>query len=123
MAALRTLREIYGRHFPLCRLGLELDDIAYLNVVRCRTSKNALPGQGLVSICIDAHLKRWLELLEPRVVIFLGTWAFKRAAHIVRELNIPCGYIDRNRSLDSAALDKNRRRVIALVRRVIGNAR
>jgi len=145
MAALRTLRDqpngesftalssvlrevmklwpVYTRHFPLRKLGLELDQVAYFNVVRCRTSKNALPGSGLVSNCIDAHLKHWLELLKPRVVIFLGTWAFRHAGHIVRELQIPCHYINRDRSLDRRARATNRTRVLTLVQGVIGNAR
>ncbi len=112
---------VYTRHFPLRKLGLELDQVAYFNVVCCRTTENTLPGRDSVSHCIDAHLKRWLELLEPRVVIFLGTWAFKRAGHIVRELHIPCDYINRNRSLDKRARTENRERVITLVQRAIVN--
>jgi hypothetical protein len=42
---------VFRRHFPLSEAGLTLDDVAYFNVVRCRTKGDAKPGSKMVSNC------------------------------------------------------------------------
>jgi len=112
---------IHCKYFPLKECGLELDDIAYFNVVRCRTVKNSAPGKGVIVNCLK-HFERWVDLLHPKVLIFLGKWAFKSAGHIPCQRGIPFDFIDRDRSLNKKERDKNRARIIALVKQVIFNA-
>ena len=46
---------VHGRYFPLAEAGLSLDDIAYCNVVRCRTLANAKPTTSVASTCARTH--------------------------------------------------------------------
>jgi hypothetical protein len=55
---------IHAAHFPLKECGLELADIAYFNLVWCRTIGNAAPDKAMVEAC-RAHFARWLYLLKP----------------------------------------------------------
>jgi len=62
---------VHGNYFPLEECGLTLDEIAYFNVVRCRTHRNSVPGRHAVNNCMH-HFKRWVEILQPNVVVFIG---------------------------------------------------
>ena len=107
---------VCGNYFPLEDSGLELDEIAYCNVARCRTEGNARPSKTMAAECIKNHFCRWLELLRPRAVIFIGKWAHERGAQFVSERQIPCDFMNRQRSLSSEARSENRQRVAAFVR-------
>jgi len=111
---------VHGNYFPLSECGLTLEDIAYCNVVRCRTTKDAMPSDHTARTCSQSHLARWVSLLAPRVVVFIGKWAFERGHSIVDRHGIPCDYMNRQRSLSSEARLENRERVSELVRRVAG---
>ena len=65
---------VFATHFPLAECGLRLDDIAYINVVRCRTAANATPSLNITRACIDNHFIRWLDWLQPHVVVCIGKW-------------------------------------------------
>jgi len=104
---------IHGRYFPLAECNLTLNDIAYINVVRCRTVGNAAPNEKIVGNCLG-HFKYWVEALQPNVIIFLGKWAYQHAKHIPDNLEIPCDFINRMRSLSSTERESNRKRVISL---------
>jgi len=120
MKALRAVLPgwpLHGRHFPLEECGLTLDQIAYCNVVRCRTQRNATPSRRLSETCIERHFCRWLELLDPSVVVFLGKWASDRARWAVEERQIPHAFINRDRSLSREQRAENRSQVADLVRR------
>jgi len=106
---------VHGSYFPLKECGLNLSDIAYFNVVRCRTTKNAQPGKYLVGNCSD-HLGHWLAELDPKVVIFIGKWAHDNAAHLVSARGVPHGYMNRDRSLSTYERKRNRDEVVSLVR-------
>jgi hypothetical protein len=110
---------IHGRYFPLNECGLKLDDIAYFNVVRCRTVNNSAPGKGMVVNCLE-HFDRWVDLLNPKLLIFLGKWAFDAASHIPFQREIPCDFINRDRSLSFVKRAQDRARVVALVKQVVG---
>jgi uracil-DNA glycosylase len=69
-----------GNYFPLEESSLTLEDIAYFNLVRCRTRGDAKPGINTVTNCLRAHFGRWLDQLSPRVVVFIGKWTADRAA-------------------------------------------
>ena len=96
---------IHGNYFPLKECGLELDDIAYFNVVRCRTEENSSPGKGVIGNCLK-HFDAWVDLLHRKVLIFLGKWAFKAAGHIPVQRGIRYAFINRDRSLNKKERDQ-----------------
>lgn len=110
---------VHGNYFPLVDCGLTLNDIAYFNVVRCRTQKNSAPGKLVINNCLH-HFKHWLDVLQPKVVVFIGKWAFDKAGHFPNQLGIPCDFMNRERSLSSAEREENRKRIVAMVRNVAG---
>ncbi|MFM2449276.1 MAG: Uracil glycosylase superfamily [Pseudomonadota bacterium] len=107
---------VHGNYFPLDECGLSLQDIAYFNVVRCRTSGDAKPGINSVNSCLNNHFGRWLDNLAPRVVVFIGKWAADRASQEVARRGIPLTFMNRQRSLSSLERIQNRRTVVQLVR-------
>lgn len=108
-----------GEYFPLNECRLSLENIAYFNVVRCRTQKNSMPGKFVARNCLT-HFENWLLMLKPSAVIFIGKWAFDNAGHIPKQHGIPCDFMNRERSLSNAAREENRQRVATLVRNIIG---
>ena len=106
-------------YFPIAECGLSLDDIAYINVVRCRTEGNAAPGSNITRACIDNHLLRWLDWLQPRVVVCIGKWAHDNIAALLEERSIPNAFMNRRRSLSSGERRENKAEVVNLVRRVV----
>jgi hypothetical protein len=89
---------IHGSYFPLRECGLKLDQIAYCNVVRCRTRRNAAPGPRVVRACIETHFGPWLDLLAPRAVVFVLKWAHDR-----RVISLTVDASQRGSSIASAA--------------------
>ena len=67
---------VHNNYFPLAACGLTLNDIAYCNLVRCRTQANRTPNRSLVTRCVDQHFDRWIGWLEPQVVVFIGKMGF-----------------------------------------------
>jgi uracil-DNA glycosylase len=69
---------IYDEFFSLEECGLDVTEIAYCNVVRCRTEKNGngywAPNSKVVEAC-RPHLLRWIRLLRPTAVILIGKWS------------------------------------------------
>ncbi|MGH9632669.1 MAG: uracil-DNA glycosylase family protein, partial [Bryobacteraceae bacterium] len=108
---------IHRRYFPLSECGLGLRDIAYCNVVRCRTANDQRPYRSVATTCMNEHFTRWLKLLAPKAVVFLGKWAHDQASEIVDGFDIPNTFINRQRSLSSIERAKNRTEVISLVLR------
>ena len=113
---------IFRTYFPLTECGLKLNDIAYINVVRCRTEGNATPGVQITRTCISSHFIRWLDWLEPRVVVCLGKWAYDKIAYELEVRGISKTFINRNRSWTNYERHRNRREVATLVRGVLGNS-
>lgn len=102
-------------YFPLEECGLSLEDIAYCNVVRCRTVENSVPSKELISNCTEKHFLNFVNAIEPKVVVFIGKWAHDNAAHLLPK-GIKYSFMNRMRSLSSAERQKNRSEVVALVR-------
>jgi hypothetical protein len=107
---------VHGNYFPLQESGLTLDEISYCNIARCRTEDNAPPSTRMTAECTKTHFARWLDLLEPRAIVFIGKWAHDRGAQYGHERQIPCDFMNRERSLSSQARIENRQRVAAFVR-------
>jgi uracil-DNA glycosylase len=106
---------VQNNYFPLMECGLSLKDIAYLNLVRCRTGDKA-PNANTVEECRRTHFEPWLEMLNPTCVVFIGIWACERGRNAVAARRIPYATIDRNRSLNSSQRIKNRVEAAAFVR-------
>ncbi|MEH6585037.1 MAG: uracil-DNA glycosylase family protein [Halioglobus sp.] len=107
---------VQRNYFPLSESGLGLEDIAYCNVVRCRTVGNAAPSNAIVQNCLG-HFDSFAQAVQPKVVIFIGKWAHDRAANRLGE--IPYAFMNRMRSLSGIERRENRSSVINLVRNVI----
>lgn len=110
---------IVDNYFPLSECGLSLDDIANINVVRCRTVENATPSTKIARACVDKHFVQWLDWLRPSVVVCIGKWAHDNVGHLLQERGIPHAFVNRRRSLSSAERQSNRQQVVALVRKII----
>lgn len=111
---------VHGNYFPLTECGLTLDEIAYMNVVRCRTSADKKPGTNAINNCLSNHFGRWLDLLSPRVIVFIGKWAADNASHEAEKRKISFAFMNRQRSLSTAERIENRQQVVDLVRSVFG---
>jgi hypothetical protein len=112
---------IHGNYFPLRECGLDLQDIAYFNVVRCRTQGNSVPGAPVLRNCLG-HFDRWLDLLRPKVLVFIGKWASDKASHLAATRCIPTTYMNRERSLSSGGRAENRAEVVAFVQSALGQS-
>ena len=105
---------VVTKHFPLAECGLQLDDIAYVNVVRCRTHNNGTPGTKIIQACVSNHFVRWLDWLQPRVVVCIGKWAHGEVLGLLED-GIPNGFINRRRSLSGTERRENKESVVSLV--------
>lgn len=110
---------VVTNYFPLAECGLRLDDIAYTNVVRCRTQENATPGVRVTRLCIDKHFVRWFDWLRPRVVVCIGKWAHDQIFDLLESRGVPHGFINRSRSLSTAERQENLKSVVGLVSSVL----
>jgi hypothetical protein len=113
---------VQGRYFPLKECGLELADIAYFNLVRCRTIDNAPPNAALTNSC-RTHFDRWLDMLKPSVVAFVGKWAYDNAKAACERRNVPYSFVNRDRKLSGSERQKNRAEVAASVKQNARNNR
>ena len=102
-------------YFPLEECDLSLDDIAYCNVVRCRTQGNAAPSKRLITNCSERHFVSFLNVVNPSVVIFIGKWAHDNAAHLLPK-GTKHSFMNRMRSLRGEERLKNRSEVVSLVK-------
>ncbi len=93
-------------YFPLEACGLTMDDIAYFNVVRCRTKGNHKPRKVTFDACSE-HFIRWIRLLQPRVIVFIGLLVHRHAAALADAEGIPHTYINKDYSLSSEGRRKN----------------
>lgn len=110
---------VHGSYFPLAECDLILEDIGYCNLVRCRTQGDSAPTTKLVSNCTTQHFSRWLDLLQPKAVVFIGKWAAQQGGPVVAALGIPYMFMNRQRSLSSQGRIENRKAVVKFVREKI----
>jgi uracil-DNA glycosylase len=110
---------VHGNYFPLEEAGLKLDEIAHINLVRCRTCYNGKSTVGMINNC-SMHFEKWIKQLNPKVIVFVGKWASDNSKHLVNNHNIPNTFVNRNRSLSGAARQQNLNDVARFVREQIG---
>lgn len=119
-ASLDRLLDVMARSLPVFHLyrhyiPLEhIEDVAIINMVRCRTPGDGRVPDAAVANCGD-HLRQWLAGLRPRAVVFNGVWASRAAHQAVAELGVPTETINRLRSLPTEARQAQRARVLALL--------
>lgn len=102
--------------FPGSEAGIFIEDIAYINLVHCRTKDNQpVPKQATYN-CIEAHFEMVLDLLQPKVAIVLGKHPYMFIKDILDRRNIPNGYINRLRNLPSEERENNRAEIIELLK-------
>lgn len=66
-------------------IGLKREEIYITNVVKCRPPENREPMEDEASICIENYLKRQIELINPKIILLLGSVAAK---HVLGAKNI-----------------------------------
>ncbi|MBI4774950.1 MAG: hypothetical protein HY788_12365 [Deltaproteobacteria bacterium] len=103
------------KKFPFDECEVGLDDIAFFNVVRCRMTKDKHhPAQGVINNC-RPHFERWLDLLEPGLLIFLGKWGYDRADDFVNPKKTQTSFIN----CSSKELIKDQEKVVKLVHQIL----
>ena len=114
---------VTNNYFPLTASGLTLRDIAYCNLVRCRTKDNKSPSLQMTRSCADRFFERWLDWLEPKVVICIGRWSYDRAKSLIDRRGIPTSFVNRQRNLSAEQRANNAREVTQLVQAALGLSR
>ena len=104
---------------PLNEAGITINDIAYINLIHCRTFQNKSVPVKCARNCIETHFMNTLNVLKPNVVISLGKWANDRVSNILTEANIPHSYINRLRNLSSEKREVNKKEVISLIKEYV----
>jgi uracil-DNA glycosylase len=99
-AILKTSAEsfVYYRSF---HFDVDIERVAYINAVRCRTEGNAKPERSVIFHCRN-HFIRWLDLLRPRGVVYLGVFAERATKDLVDAREIPTVTISRQKNLTRA---------------------
>jgi uracil-DNA glycosylase len=107
-------------YFPLRECNLGLKDIAYCNLVRCRTKGNTPPKSNVAATCSRMHFGSWLDMLNPSCVVFIGLWARDHGGSVACDVRrIPYEVVNRKRSLSNEERTNNSNAVAAFVRRHI----
>ena len=65
--------------------GLDVDDLALVNIAWCATKENKYPG-WMLNQCLELHTLMWLTELAPDVMILSGTSAHRFESEIARIL-------------------------------------
>lgn len=57
-------------------MGLKREEVFIGNVVKCRPPSNRVPEKDEIDTCI-VYLKRQIEIIKPKVIVLLGSTAYK----------------------------------------------
>lgn len=71
-----------GRYLDhvLEEVGLDRKNFFITNVVKCRPPENRKPRKGEVEVCTSNYLSEQIELVDPKVIMLLGSTA---ATHLL----------------------------------------
>lgn len=66
-----------GRYLDhvLEEVGLDRDGFFITNVVKCRPPENRKPRKGEVEVCTTSYLFEQIDLVDPKVIMLLGSTA------------------------------------------------
>jgi DNA polymerase len=69
-----------GRFFSqvLAENGLKREDFFITNVVKCRPPNNRTPRKGEVDTCTQHYLSKQIALINPRLIMLLGSVSAKK---------------------------------------------
>ena len=104
-------------YYSSFRFDVDIERVAYINAVRCRTKENSAPVREIQQNCRH-HFLEWVKRLRPRGVVYLGLFAQRATADLLDRLRIEYVVISRQRSLSTqkrAEQDKNARQFILKV--------
>ncbi len=114
----------YVRAFPFGLSGLRLNDVAFINMVRCRSNRPDARDHHspqVIKNCITAHFERWLNWLEPNVVISIGKGVHDRISNLLIERNILHRFIKRSKMSETEQRTEERE-VSTFVRQTVGGS-
>jgi uracil-DNA glycosylase len=106
------------KYFPLAESGLSLEDIAYFNLVRCRTRSNAVPSTNVTRAC-TRHALSWIQMLSPKVVVCIGKYSYDNISAELARAGIPCCFINRARNLNNSERHADRSYAASLVKNIL----
>ena len=87
--------------------GINYEQVAFINVVRCRTAGDGKPKKGAIENC-RSHLGQWINALRPRLIVFNGKWANENIGDLVAP-GVRTFTINRDRSLSRQKRDEQLR--------------
>jgi DNA polymerase len=61
----------------LAKVGLKRKELFITSVVKCRPPKNRTPRREEMDVCVQAHLRRQIEVISPTILCLLGGVAAK----------------------------------------------
>lgn len=61
----------------LAKAGLKREELFITSVVKCRPPKNRTPRSEEMGVCVQAHLRRQIEVISPNIICLLGGVAAK----------------------------------------------
>jgi uracil-DNA glycosylase family 4 len=64
--------------------GLKRDDLFITSVVKCRPPRNRMPRKSEQKTCMEAHTRRQIQMIRPRIICLLGGVASKALLGIER---------------------------------------
>lgn len=82
----------YSDNFPFGQH--EYKNIAFFNFVRCRRKDEDKSPTKITARRCCVHLARWIELLQPDIITFIGKWACRQYHHLY------CNILSDTRKID-----------------------
>jgi hypothetical protein len=73
------------------RFALSLDDVAYFNILKCKTKENRQPSTGLYETCAQQTTRRQLAALSPGYVLCFGKAVFEQVEPTLRSVALAIG--------------------------------
>lgn len=61
----------------LAEAGLRRKELFITSVVKCRPAQNRTPRKEEMDVCVQAHLRRQIEVISPNIICLLGGVAAK----------------------------------------------
>jgi uracil-DNA glycosylase family 4 len=59
------------------KAGLKREELFITSVVKCRPPQNRTPRKKEMNVCVQAHLRRQIEVISPKIICLLGGVAAK----------------------------------------------
>ena len=106
---------VYYRSF---HFDTNIEQVAYINAVRCRTRGNAAPDETVRQQC-RKHFLSWVRCLQPSAVVYLGLYAERATGDLLNRLGIEYRSISRQRSLPAEQRKSQHEAAVQLIESVL----